>query len=207
MLFGLTVFQHCTLGLFLEMFLALYPNAELLFITENVHLNTHHFKQKNRKTYFFMWPPLSHKKASPLPQNCSLAPFTSSGGGLSGWPWMTGNSDQGPSRRNRSSLPWTTCSRGRKLTLTLTPTSKDILIFLSICPKTLWCPPHRREGKSGSYPSTSWKRWGEKISPLPSSRVWEIFLASLSWLQAQSTGTIITPSFPERPYDAILLNC
>lgn len=29
----------------------------------------------------------------------------------------------------------------------------------------------------------------------------------LSWLQEQRTWTIITPSFPERPYDVILLNC
>jgi len=48
--FCLTVFQHCTLGLFLEMLLSLYPNAELLFITENACLKTYHFKQKYRST-------------------------------------------------------------------------------------------------------------------------------------------------------------
>lgn len=155
-----------------------------------------------------MWSPLSHKKTSPLPQNFSLSPFTSFGGGLSGWPRMTGNSDQGPSRRNQSSSSRMMSFRGRKLTLTLTPAGKDILILLSICPKkSLRCPPHWVEGRSGSYPSTHWRRWGEKTAPLPTSRVWEIVLASLSWSREQRTGTIITPSFPERPYDAILLNC
>jgi len=71
----------------------------------------------------------------------------------------------------------------RKLTPTLTPTGKDILVLLSSYPKTLQCPPPWTDGRSGSYPSTHWKRRGEKTPSLPTPRIWEIVLASLSWLQ------------------------
>lgn len=116
-------------------------------------------------------PLLSHKIAASL---CSL-PLV--GAPLAGHERLE-TVTWGPGRRNLSSSPQMAAFRGRKLTLTLIQTGRNILVLLSICPKMLRCPPHWTEGSNGSYPSTS---WGETSPPLPTSTACKTILVPLSW--------------------------
>lgn len=115
------------------MFLFLQPNAELLFITENTCLNACHFKQKNRKTQFFVWSPLGHNKAFSFPQNHSLVLHASSGGGPSGCPQETGNSDPGLKQEESKLLATSSIPPREETHPMLTQTSEDILVLPSVC--------------------------------------------------------------------------
>lgn len=79
-----------------------------------------------------MWSPLGHNKAFSFPQNHSLVLHASSGGGPSGCPQETGNSDPGL-RQEESKLLATSSIPPREETHPmLTQTSEDILVLPSV---------------------------------------------------------------------------
>lgn len=156
---------------------------------ENTCWNACHFKQKNRKTQFFVWSPLGHNKASLLPQNCSLILLTSSGGGLwlptRDWKQWPGAQAGGIwAARHKQHL-----SEGGNPPYTNTNQWGHPCPSQCVYLQVSWNAPHWTEGSSGSHPYRHQQRlvWRLLLCP-PLMYGSNVILLSLSCLR---TGRVI----------------